>query len=112
LTVLTTLPAAAQAPRAKIVSVEGAATTYQLEDIHGDLVTADVPSQSTADIKLSNPDQRTVEGKVIALDGQTNQVKVHTRAGQTLVLEMDPRALRGLRLGDTFTLAVPQPAGR
>jgi hypothetical protein len=53
-----------------------------------------------------------VEGKVIALDGQTNQVKVHTRAGQTLVLEMDPRSLRNQRLGDTFTLAVPQPAGR
>lgn len=112
LTVLMPCPAAAQTPHAKIVAVEGAATTYQLEDIHGDLVTADVPSQSLADIKLSNPDQRTVEGKVIALDGQTNQVKVHTRAGQTLVLEMDPRSLRNLRLGDTFTLAVPQPAGR
>jgi hypothetical protein len=112
LTVLTTRPAAAQAPRAKIVSVEGAATTYQVEGMSGQLVTVEVPSQSTADIKLSNPDQRTVEGKVLALDGQTNQVKVHTRAGQTLVLEMDPGSLRGLRLGDTFTLAVPQPAGR
>lgn len=111
-TMFTTCPAAAQAPRAKIVSVEGAATTYHLEDIHGALVTAEVPSQSMADIKLSNPDQRTVEGKVLALDGQTNQVKVHTRAGQTLVLEMDPGSIRGLRLGDTFTLAVPQPAGR
>ena len=111
-TVLTPCPAVAQAPRAKIVSVEGAATTYQLEDIHGDLVTADVPSQSTADIKLSNPDQRTVEGKVLVLDGQTNQVKVHTRAGQTLVLEMAPGSLRGRRLGDTVTLTVPQPAGR
>ena len=112
LTMLTPCPAAAQAPRAKIVSVEGAATTYQMEGMHGQLVTVDVPSQSIADVKLSNPDQRTVEGKVIALDGQTNQVKVHTRAGQTLVLEMDPGSLRGLRLGDTFTLAVPQPAGR
>jgi hypothetical protein len=112
LTVLTTCPAAAQASRAKIVSVEGAATTYEVEGRYGQPVIVDVPSQSTADIKLSNPDQRTVEGKVLALDGQTNQVKVHTRAGQTLVLEMDPGSLRGLRLGDTFTLAVPQPAGR
>ena len=111
-TMLTTCPAAAQAPRAKIVSVEGAATTYHLEDIHGALVTAEVPSQSMADITFSNPDQRTVEGKVVALDSQTNQVKVHTRAGQTLVLEMDPGSLKGLRLGDPFTLAVPQPAGR
>ena len=112
LTGLTTLPAAAQAPRAKIVSVEGAATTYNVEGMHGQLVTVDVPSQSAADIKLSNLDQRTVEGKVLALDGQTHQVKVHTQAGQTLVLEMDPGFLRGLRLGDTVTLAVSPPAGR
>lgn len=112
LTVLTTRPVAAQAPRAKIVSVEGAETTYEVEGMHGQLVTVDVPSQSVADVKLSNPDQRTVEGKVIALDGQTNRVKVHTRAGQTLTLEMDPGSLRGLRLGDIFTLAVPRPAGR
>ena len=48
LTVLTTRPAAAQAPRAKIVSVEGAATTYQVEGMSGQLVTVEVPSQSTA----------------------------------------------------------------
>ena len=112
LTVFMTFPVAAQGPRAKIISVEGAATTYHLEDIHGALVTADVPSQSMADITFSNPDQRTVEGKVVALDSQTHQVKVHTRAGQTLMLEMDPGSLKGLRLGDPFTLAVPQPAGR
>jgi hypothetical protein len=112
LTALTTLPVSAQAPRAKIVSVEGAATTCQVEGMHGQLVTVDVPSQSTADVKLSNPDQGTVVGKVIALDGQTNQVKVHTQAGQTLVLEMDPGSLQGLRLGDVFTLAVPRSAGR
>jgi hypothetical protein len=111
-TVLMTLPVAAQAPHAKIVSVEGAATTYNVEGMHGQLVTVDVPAQSTADIKLSNPAQRTVEGKVLTLDGQTHQVKVHTQAGQTLVLEMDPGSLRGLRLGDIVTLAVPQPAGR
>jgi hypothetical protein len=112
LTALTTLPVSAQAPRAKIVSVEGATTTYQVEGMHGQLVTVDVSSQSTADVKLSNPGQGTVVGKVIALDGQTNQVKVHTQAGQTLVLEMDPGSLQGLRLGDVFTLAVPRSAGR
>jgi len=112
LTVHMPRPAAAQASRAKIISVEGAATTYEVEGMHGHLVTVDVPSRSIADVQLSNPDQGTVEGKVIALDGQTNQVKVHTRAGQTVVLEMDPGSLRGLRLGDTFTLAVPRPTGR
>ena len=50
-TVLTPCPAAAQAPRAKIVSVEGAATTYEVEGMSGQLVTVEVPSQSTADIK-------------------------------------------------------------
>jgi hypothetical protein len=112
LTVLTARPTSAQAPRAKIVAVEGAATTYEVEGMHGQLVTEDVPSRSIADVQLSNPAQGTVEGKVIALDGQTNQVTVHTRAGQTLVLEMDPGLLRGLRLDDIFTLAVPRPEGR
>jgi hypothetical protein len=112
LTVLTIRSVAAQAPRAKIVSVEGAETTYEVEGRHGQLVTVEMPSQSVADVKLSNPDQGTVEGKVIALDGQTDRVKVHTRAGQTLMLEMDPEFLRGLRLGDIFTLAVPRPTGR
>ena len=44
LTVRTTRPAAARAPRAKIVSVEGAETTYEVEGMHGQLVTVDVPS--------------------------------------------------------------------
>jgi hypothetical protein len=44
LTVLTTHPVAAQAPRAKIVSVEGTETTYEVEGMHGQLVTVDVPS--------------------------------------------------------------------
>ena len=112
LTVLTTRPATAQAPHAKIISVEGAESTYQVEGMHGQLVTVDIPSQSTTDVKLSNPGQGTVMGKVIALDGQTNQVKVHTQAGQTLVLEMDPGSLQGMRLGDVFTLAVSRPTGR
>lgn len=99
-------------PHAKIVAIEGASTTYQVEGMHGQTVTVDVPSQSTADVKLSNTEQRTVRGTVVALDGGTNHVKVHTQEGQTIVLEMSPESLRGLRLGDPFTLAVPRPSGR
>jgi hypothetical protein len=53
MTVLTLRSVAAQAPRAKIVSVEGAETTYEVEGMHGHLVTVEVPSQSVADVKLS-----------------------------------------------------------
>jgi hypothetical protein len=104
--------AAGQSPRAKIITVEGATTTYQVEGMHGQMVTVDVPSSTRADIKLSDPAQGTVLGKVVALDGETNRVKVHTQAGQTIVLEVPHDTVMRTRLGDTFTLAVSQPAGR
>jgi hypothetical protein len=104
--------AAGQAPRAKIVTVEGAMTTYQVEGMHGQTVTVDVPSNTMADVKLSNAAQGTVQGKVVALDGVTNRVKVHTQEGQLVVLEMPHDTVMTMRLGDTFTLAVPRPAGR
>ena len=104
--------AAAQQSRTKLVTIEGATTTYQVEGMYGQTVTVDVPSQSAGDVKLSNPAQGTVQGRVVVIDGEKNQVKVHTQEGQTLVLAMEPTALRGLRLGDQFTLAVPRPAGR
>lgn len=104
--------ASRSSPHAKIVSIEGATTTYKVEGMHGQTVTVDLPSQSTADVKLSNTEQRTVHGTVVALDGGTNHVKVHTQEGQTIVLEMSPESLKGLRLGDPFTLAVPRPAGQ
>ena len=104
--------AAGQAPRAKIVTVEGATATYQVEGMHGQTVTVDVPSSTVADIKLSDPTQGTVQGKVVALDGETNRVKAHTQAGQLVVLEIPHDTVMRTRLGDTFTLAVPRPAGR
>lgn len=104
--------AAGQPPRAKIVTVEGAVTTYQVEGMHGQRVTVDVPSSTRADIKLSETVQGTVRGKVVALDGETNRVKVHTQEGQMLVLELPHDTVMRMRLGDTFTLAVPRPAGR
>jgi hypothetical protein len=101
-----------QPPRAKIVTVEGAATTYKVEDMHGQTVTVDVPSQTMTDIKLSDPVQGTVRGTVVALDGESNRVKVHTQERQMVVLELPHETIMSMRLGDTFTLAVPRPAGR
>lgn len=101
--------AAGQSPRARIVTVEGAATTYQVQGSQGQTVTVDVPSQSVADIKLSDPARGTVSGTVLSLDGESNQVKIHTGEGQKIVLEIPHETVMSLRLGDTFTLAVAQP---
>jgi hypothetical protein len=110
--VLTAVQAAEQPPRAKIVTVEGATTTWQVEGMHGQTVTVEVPSRTVTDVKLSDPTEGTVQGTVVALDGEMNRVKVHTREGQMVVLEMPHETIMKMRLGDTFTLALPRPAGR
>lgn len=63
-------------------------------------------------VKLSNTAQGTVRGKVLALDGETNRVQVHTQEGQTILLDLPHGTVMSMRLGDTFTLAVPGSAGR
>src|SRR4029453_432636 len=91
---------------ARIVSIEGAGTTYQSIDRDGKPVTVRVPSQSAADIKGKDA-QGNVTGTVTALDLTQRRVKVQTSAGQTIVLELSPAALTGMQVGDTFTFAVP-----
>jgi len=76
--------------------------------MHGQTVTVDVPSRAITDVKLSDPAQGTVYGTVVALDGEVNRVKVHTREGQMIVLELPRETILKMRLGDTFTLAVPR----
>jgi hypothetical protein len=71
------------------------------------VVTAAVPAQSLADIQTSNPDG-TVRATIVSIDLTTNRVKAQTDAGQVLVLAIAHEALGSLRIGDTFTLAVPQ----
>jgi hypothetical protein len=39
-------------------------------------------------------------------------MKVHTQERQMVVLELPHETIMSMRLGDTFTLAVPRPAGR
>ncbi|MGE3539033.1 MAG: hypothetical protein AB7N91_16560 [Candidatus Tectimicrobiota bacterium] len=110
------LPAADQAPglppRAEIIAVEGEATTYQVEGMHGQTVTVDVPSNNVANVRMSDTRQRTVQGKVVAIDGESHRVKVHTQEGQIIVLALPPDTLKDMRLGDIFVLAVAQPGSR
>jgi uncharacterized protein YpmB len=82
---------------------EGATTTYTVEGMHGQMVTVDVPSNTMADVKLSDAAQGTVQGKVVALDGETNRVKVHTQERQLIVLGMPHDTVMRMRLGDIFT---------
>ena len=101
--------AALRLPSARLVAVEGASTTYRLKDYDGKVVTALVPAQSTVDIQGWSADG-TVRATLAAVDRTTNQVKVVTQAGQTLVLEVAPEDLKGIQIGDTFDLLVPQRA--
>ena len=91
---------------ARIVSIEGAGTTYQSIDRGGKPVTVRVPSQSTADIQGKDA-QGNVTGTVTALDLTQRRVKVQTAAGQTIVLEVSPAALTGMQVGEAFTFTVP-----
>jgi hypothetical protein len=96
-------------PTAQLVAVEGASHTYHLIDYDKRVVTAAVPAQSLADVRTSNPDG-TVRVTVSSLDSTTGQMKVTTDAGQVLVLAMPREELGRMRIGDTFTLVVPQHA--
>jgi FKBP-type peptidyl-prolyl cis-trans isomerase len=44
------------------------------------------------------------------MDATTGRVKASTDAGQVLVLAMAREALQSMKIGDTFTLVVPQHA--
>ena len=102
-----TAHAAPRQPSAQLVAVEGASTTYRLKDYNGQIVEAVVPSQSITDIQTQSADG-TVRATLASVDRATNQVKVVTQEGQTLVLEIAPDALKGMQIGDTFELVIPQ----
>jgi len=96
-------------PTVRLVAVEGASTTYHLIDYDKQIVTAVVPSQSSADIQRRNPDG-TVTVTLASVDGATNQVRAVTQEGQVLVLDMAREALASTQIGDTFTLVMPRHA--
>ena len=94
-------------PTAQLIAVEGASHTYHLIDYDNRVVTASVPAQSIADIRTSNPDG-TVRATIVSIDLTTNRAKAQTDAGQELILAMAREALGSMKIGDTFTLTVPQ----
>ena len=96
-------------PAAQLIAVEGTSHTYHVIDYDKRVVTAAVPAQSMADVRTSNPDG-TVRVTVSSLDSTTGQMKGTTDAGQVLVLAMPREELGRMRLGDPFTLVVPQHA--
>jgi hypothetical protein len=71
------------------------------------VITTTVPAQSIADIQTNNPDG-TVHATIVSIDLTTNRVKAQTDAGQVLVLAMAHEDLGSMRIGDIFTLTVPQ----
>ena len=103
---------AAQPPSAAIVSPQDTTTTYHVRDMDGRIVTVQVPSMASPDLKVSNPDEGTVRATVKAIDGEKNQVRVQTQAGQILVLHLSPESITSMRVGDEFTLQVAQQSAR
>jgi hypothetical protein len=101
-----------QAPSATIIAPESPNTIYQVRDMHGEMVTVEVPSLAPPELKVSDPDQGTVRATVMAVDGQTNQVKVQTQEGQMLLLQLPSESVRGMQIGNQFTLRISQPSGR
>lgn len=96
-------------PAAQLITVEGASHTYQSIDYDGRVITTTVPAQSIADIQTNNPDG-IVHATIVSIDLTTDRVKAQTDAGQVLVLAMAREDLESMRIGDTFTLTVPQHA--
>ena len=96
-------------PTVQLVAVEGASHTYRLIDYDKRVIPAEVPAQSIADIQTRNPDG-TVQVTVASIDMTTGRLRASTDAGQVLVLAMPREDLRNMKMGDTFTLVVPEHA--
>lgn len=110
---------AGAAEQATIVSIEGESTTYNLRDIGGKMVTVEVPSASTRDVKTADtPAQNagaaapsapeSVDATVTSVNADSNQVSVRTQAGQEIVLAVSPASVAMVQPGATIRLVVPQ----
>jgi hypothetical protein len=103
------------ADRAKILSIEGATTTYQVQGQDGQPVTVELPSRSAADVEVSKMAPAatkgaagTVQATVTAIDTETQRVKVRTQEGQSILLEVPAASLKGMQIGEPLTLVIPQ----
>jgi hypothetical protein len=103
-----------QQPAAKIISIEGATTQYQVIDQDGKVVEVSVPRRSPAAIQTDNlaQNEKTVSATVASITAQTTPprtflVKVVTTEGQIVTLEMPAEATEGMQTGDTITLQIP-----
>jgi hypothetical protein len=101
-------------PAAKIISIEGATTQYQVIDQDGKVVEVEVPRRSLSAIQTNSlaQNEKTVSTTVASVipqadPPQTFLVKVVTRQGQIVTLEMPAAALDGMQTGDMLTLQVP-----
>src|SRR4029453_5851910 len=100
--------AAPTKPVARIVSVEGATTTYHSQDWNGQTVTVQLPSQSSEDIKGRDA-QGIVHATVSAVDTTIHPGEGQTPEGQTIVLDMSSASLTSMQVGDPLTFTVPEP---
>ena len=99
---------------AKIISIEGATTQYQVIDQDGKVVEVEVPRRSLSAIQTDSlaQNEKTVSATVASVTPQADPpqtflVKVVTTQGQIVTLEMPAAALDGMQTGDMITLQVP-----
>ena len=101
-------------PAAKIISIEGATTQYQVIDQDGKVVEVEVPRRSLSAIQPDSlaQNEKTVSATVASITPQADPprtflVKVVTTQGQIVTLEMPAVAIDGMQTGDMITLQVP-----
>lgn len=107
------------AETAKIVTIEGASTTWHVEGTRGQPVTVDVPSSSITDViaakaATSGKDNApgAMEAEVVSMDAKTNQIIVRTQTGQVIALAISPTSMQSLSIGAPLILEVPRMSPR
>ena len=112
---LVSVPVVVALEQATITFIEGTTSIQQVRDKSGQLITVEVPTQRSTDIKVSRVARQgagqitgTVEATALSIQRQDNMMQVRTQEGQVLELATSSRALMDVRPGGTFTLLVPQ----
>jgi hypothetical protein len=96
-----------QFSHARLVSMEGASTTFHVEGMHGQTATVQVPPQSLADVHFNKKTQRTVGATVVSTDRETHRLKVRTHESHKRVLDLSPAYLREIQGHHLMMLVAP-----
>lgn len=111
-------PSAPAPSEAQIVEIQGATTTYQSRDMHGNLVEIEVPTTAPTRVRTgATPPAnasgtvdgagKTVEARVVAIDTLKHTATVQTQRNQTLTIQLPADTLATMQIGEQLTLVLP-----